>query len=48
MRVLVCKEGEEPRRAYKSVLRAGRSMVYVYLWEDTEEVFGINFDSTDI
>ena len=48
MRVLVCKEGEEPRRAYKSVLGAGRSMVYVYLWEDTEKVFGINFDSTDI
>lgn len=48
MRVLVCKEGEEPRRAYKSVLVAGRSMVYVYLWEDNEEVFSINFDSTNI
>lgn len=48
MRVLMCKEGEESRQAYKTVLRTTGAFVYVYLWEDTGEVFGINFDSTNV
>jgi len=44
MRVLVSREGEEPRQAYRTVLATRGAFVYVSMWEDNGEVFDIYFD----